>query len=357
MRRAAHTVDSRPKRGSQRTCYAKPHMLPALVVLWLAAPGAQPEYRGAIAQWAAERGYRPVAPEVSTGAAYDAAAALQIETLLEEAKTTAPGSAKVFEQLDRLLAEHPELPQAAWLMAERYALEAQQRAREALPGGNAAQDLTLRSSELEGARAAAFGAEAMLKPSAPPAHQPLQLLGVRPRDELSIDGSPLFPGRQLAPGRHHVQLWRARTSVWAGWVEVGSPARVQIDDPTPACHELDLLDTELTALAPAPAPGVRCNSWAVASLDATGGLRLARCQGSRCSAWEVQSHSAATRNGTTEASAAERSGLPGWVPWAALGAGVAVGTSLVLWRTGVFTPASDSTEFVFSGPTAAALRF
>jgi hypothetical protein len=334
-----------------------PLMLPALVVLWLAAPAAQPEYRGEIAQWAAERGYRPVSPEVRAGAAYDAAAAHQIETLLEDAKTTAPGPANLFEQLDRLLAEHPELPQAAWLMAERYALEAQQRAREALPGGDAALDLTLRSSELEGPRATAFGTETSLVPSAAPAHEPLQLLGMRPRDELSIDGSPLLPGRQLAPGRHHVQLWRAHTSVWAGWVDVGSPARVQIPDPTPACHELDLLGTKLTALGPTPAPGVRCNSWAVASTDESGGLRLSRCQGSRCSAWEVLSHSAVTRGGTAEAPAAERNGLPGWVTWGALGAGVVAGTALVLWRTGVFEPASDNTEFVFTGPTAAALRF
>ena len=332
-------------------------MLPALVVLWLGAPAAQPEYRGEIAQWAAERGYRPVAPEVRAGAAYDAAAAHRIETLLEDAKTTAPGSANVFEELDRLLAEHPELPQAAWLMAERYALEAQQRAREALPGGDAGLQLTLRSRALEGARATAFGTDASLEPSAAPAHEPIELLGVRARDELSIDGSPLFAGRQLAPGRHHVQLWRARTSVWAGWVDVGSPARVQIPDPTPACHDLDLLGTELTALAPAPAPGVRCNSWAVASPDESGGLRLARCQGSRCGAWELQSHGAATRGVTAQAPAAERNGVPGWVTWGALGAGVLAGTALVLWRTGVFAPASDSTEFVFTGPTAAALRF
>jgi len=332
-------------------------MLPALVVLWLAAPAAQPEYRAELAQWAAERGYRPVAPEVRASAAYDAAAAHQIETLLEDAKTTAPGSANLFEQLDRLLAGHPELPQAAWLMAERYALEAQQRAREASAGGNAAAELARRSSELEGARATAFGAEASLETPAAPEYEPLQLVGMRPRDELSIDGSPLIPGRQLAPGRHHVQLWRAHTSVWAGWIDVGSPARVQIPDPTPACHELDLLGTELTALAPTPAPGVRCNSWAVASPDDSGGLRLSRCQGSRCSAWEVQSHSTATPGATAEAPAVERNGLPGWVTWGALGAGVVAGTALVLWRTGVFEPASDNTEFVFTGPTAAAFRF
>lgn len=332
-------------------------MLPPLVVLWLAAPAAQPEYRGEIAEWAAERGFRPVAPAVSAAVAYDATAALQIETLLEDAKTKAPGSAAVFEELDRLLAQHPELPQAAWLMAERYALEAQQRAGEAAPDGNAAEELTLRSSELEGARATAVGSEASPEPSAAATHQPLQLIGMRPRDEVSIDGRPLSPGRQLAPGRHHVQLWRARTRVWAGWVDVGSPARVPIPDPTPACNELDLLGTELMASAPTPAPGVRCNSWAVASPDDSGGLRLSLCQGSRCSAWEVQGHGAPTRSGPPPTSAAEHEGLPAWVTWGALGAGVVAGTALVLWRTGAFAPASDSTEFVFTGPTAAALRF
>jgi len=329
-------------------------MLPPLVVLWLAAPVAEAEYQGQVAQWAAERGFRPVAPESSPHVAYDAAAALQIESLLEDAKTTAPGAAGVFEQLDRLLAEHPELPQAGWLLAERYALEARELARE---GADRAQELTRRSSALEGARATAFGAEPGPVPSALPELQPLQLLGARPRDEVCIDGSPLSPGRHLAPGRHHVQLLRARTRVWAGWVDVGSPARVAVPDPTPACHELDLLDTELTSAAPTPAPGVLCERWAIASPDDSGGLRLSLCQGSRCSPWEVQNHGLSARASTAEAPAAERGGLPAWVTWGALGVGVAVGGALVLWRTGAFEPASHSTEFVFTGPTAAALRF
>jgi hypothetical protein len=332
-------------------------MLPSLVVLWLAAPVAEAEYRGEIAQWAAEHGFRPVAPESSPRAAYDAAAALQIETLLEDAKTTAPGSASVFEQLDRLLAEHPELPQAGWLLAERYALEARELARDGAPVGSRAEELTLRSSELEGARATAFGTEPSPTPPALPEQPPLQLLGARPEDEVSIDGSPHFPGRQLAPGRHHVQLLRARTRVWAGWVDVGSPPRVQLPDPSRACHELDLLDTEPTSPAPTPAPGVLCEHWAVASPDDSGGLRLSLCQGSHCSAWEVQRHGVPARGGAAEAPTAERDGLPGWVTWGALGVGVAAVGALVLWRTGAFDPASHSTEFVFTGPTAAALRF
>jgi len=329
-------------------------MLPPLVVLWLAAPVAEAEYHEEIAHWAAERGFRPLAPESSPQLPYDAAAALQIESLLEDAKTTAPGSASVFERLDRLLAEHPELPQAGWLLAERYALEARELARE---GADRARELTLHSSELEGARATAFGAEPGPVPSAVPERQPLQLLGARPRDEVCIDGSPLSPGRHLAPGRHHVQLLRARTRVWAGWVDVGSPARVVLPDPTPACHELDLLDTDLTSPAPTPAPGVLCERWAVASPDDSGGLRLSMCQGSRCGAWQVQSHGPPTPGATAEAPAAERDGLPAWVTWGALGVGVAVSGALVLWRTGAFEPASHSTEFVFTGPTAAALRF
>jgi len=333
-------------------------MLPPLVVLWLAAPAAEAQYRGEIAEWAAEHGFRPVAPESRPRAAYDAAAALQIETLLEDAKTTAPGSASVFEQLDRLLAEHPELPQAGWLLAERYALEARELARAGAPVGDRAVELALRSSELEGPRAAAFGSEPSSLPSAQPEQQPLQLLGVRPQDEVAIDGSPLSPDRQLSPGRHHVQLLRAHTSVWAGWVDVGSPARIEVPDPSRACHELDLLDTELTSLAPTPAPGVLCERWAVASPDDSGGLRLSVCQGSRCSAWELQRRGVAALGGAAPAAPPpEPDGLPGWVTWGALGVGVALSGALVLWRTGAFEPASHSTEFVFTGPTAAALRF
>jgi hypothetical protein len=45
------------------------------------------------------------------------------------------------------------------------------------------------------------------------------------------------------------------------------------------------------------------------------------------------------------------------VTWSAIGLGAAAGTALLLWRTGAFENRTPATEFVFTGPSAAALRF
>src|SRR5690606_12727429 len=115
------------------------------------------------------------------------------EALLEEARaaTAAPGTPSALERAEALLLEHPELPQAAWLLAERFAIEAQ------LPGGagDAAaarrRELALRAQELEGARAQPAGAAPL--PAAAPVSALTAPAGARPNDRVFVDGVARAP--------------------------------------------------------------------------------------------------------------------------------------------------------------------
>jgi hypothetical protein len=329
-------------------------MLPPLVVFWLAAPTGAADPHGELERWAADHGARPVPALQVSEAGYDDAVAHEIEALLEEARSLEAGSSGNFERLDQLLAAHPELPQAAWWAAERYALEGQQRAREGERDSSAEVDLTRRSSALEGPRAPVAGADADAHPDSQP-HLPLQLVDLRPRDELLLDGQRAVAGTEIAPGRHHAQLFRALRQVWSSWVELGSPPVLQVADPSRACSELDLWGTEHGPQGPLPAPGVRCASWAVAHVRNGSELELALCQGSRCGAWERRSLLGGSA--TTAAAAAPRAPVPAWVTWGAIGLGAAASTMIVLWQTGAFDRPAPTTQFVFTGPTAAAFRF
>src|SRR6185436_4080559 len=177
-----------------------------------------------------------------------------------EARSLTPGTLGSFERIDQLIAAHPELPQASFWMAERYALDAQYRARGPAPDLDAGRELGRRGDELEGARTSAVGAEAASPAAA--GRERLELLDVRPRDELLLDGSTVTAGASVAPGHHHVQLFRAQRRIWAGWVDLGSPPQLRLAEPTPACSELDLWGTERGTVGPVALPGVRCEAWA-----------------------------------------------------------------------------------------------
>src|SRR5687768_10613010 len=134
-------------------------MFGAMVVLWLGSDAQLAERRAEIDAWAQARQLHPEL--LRPGAeSYDAALTDEVESLLEEARTlpAAPGTPDALQRAETLLLEHPELPQAAWLLAERYAIEAH-----ALAGSDEATaarraELGGRALELEGVRAVAAGA-------------------------------------------------------------------------------------------------------------------------------------------------------------------------------------------------------
>jgi hypothetical protein len=330
-------------------------MLAPLVVLWLGSAQASPAQRAQLASWAAERGARAELASAPNEIPYDSRVVEQIEAAIENARAAAESASDELARAEQLLLAHPELPQAAWLLAERHALAAQAQAH----GGPRPETGLARARALEGVRAAAAGAPETSpgEPGAPPAIPLVQLALPHRRagDALFIDG--LLAGeRTLAVGLHHVRITRGARLVWAGWVVAGADGRPHAADPTVACSALDLADVEPDTERPRAGPGVACPRWAAARPGVLGGLDVSPCNGSSCAAWQ---HLGAGPPPGAEHPAAlgEPRGWPGWLTWALVGAGAAATTGVVLWQAGAFERTAPSTEFVFTGPSAAAYRF
>jgi len=326
-------------------------MLRPIVVLWLAAPAILPVHRADIVEWAQSRGRRPVWPDADLAAvAYDRALADEVEALLEEARSASPAERSAFDRLEQLLLSHPELPQAAWWMAERHAIEAQRA-----EGPDASPRAVDLARLLEGPRAAAFGL--VPRPAeGPSAHSELRLAGVRANDRVLLDGVPLEPNAHVQAGRHHVQVFREQRRVSAAWSALGASPTFSLVDPTEPCSELDLLGTRDAAAAPEPSPGVLCGEWAVARPLGGGATALAYCRGSSCAPWQtLGATNASLATARPEpALADDGAGLPPWVTWGAVGVGSVVAAGLILWQAGALDGPASDTEFSFTGPTAVA---
>jgi hypothetical protein len=335
-------------------------MFAAIVVLWLGSEPELAERRADIATWAQARQLRaePLRP---TGPSYDPALSDEIEKLLEESRTqsTSPRTPDALQRAETLLLEHPELPQAAWLLAERYAIEAHALATDDGVTSTRRAELVSRALGLEGVRALAVGAPAAASDAASPARVPAPH-GARPRDRVFIDGLALDSAAepaQVAAGRHHSRLSRGTLLVWSGWITLEPGPSEPLPDPTLPCSSLDLADVDAGATGPEPAPGVRCEHWAVARPSLLGGVELAECSGSRCGAWQRGAAQREALAGTLDGAPSERGGWPGWATWSLIGAGAVAATGIVLWQAGAFERDAPGTEFVFPGPCAAAYHF
>jgi hypothetical protein len=184
----------------------------------------------------------------------------------------------------------------------------------------------------------------------------MALAGVRAFDRVFVDG---VDGAALEPGRHHVQVYRGARRAWFAWVDAGATLELDASDPTTACSALDLADVADGTTAPRPAPGVLCVRWLAARPAALGGTELAECTASRCGRWQ-STGGALPGDGAGAARAhpsEDTAAWPAWATWGLVGAGVVVATGVVLWQAGAFDRSAPATEFVFTGPSAAALQF
>ncbi len=140
------------------------------VLVWLSASSVLPTFRADLDAFAHSRLLRLEAPPANaapyhadaaaTASAYAPDAVAQIESFLEEARNAVASLEQgralgALERAERVLREHPELPQSAWLMAE--ILEQSAELENSAPdGADAANALRKRAAALEGPRAAPF---------------------------------------------------------------------------------------------------------------------------------------------------------------------------------------------------------
>jgi hypothetical protein len=291
--------------------------------------------------------YIAPAPTPARYPAYSVERVRALEGRLDEARTLASSLAEaealaVLASVERELREHPELPQAAFLLAERHRLAA--AVRRVQPNGAAdAVGLDERAFVLEGKRAPAFGEfGSSLDTTASLRATRVRFSDVADRDHLEIDGVSGGAMRELIPGEHHVRVLRGDSLVFAGYFVSGGESGIRLGVPAIVpCSAWDLAAVTAGTNTLAATTGVRCGRW-VAVRRMLGGLELAECVASRCGAF---SPIEAPR-------APARPRFPQWASVAIAGVASIGATSLALWAAGAFDrPAQPArTDVVYRGP-------
>jgi hypothetical protein len=330
-------------------------MSSAYVLVWLGPVAAQAAFQPDLDAWARARWARLESPQSEKTAAlkYDDRLVRTIETELEEARVAAgsldyASMTKRLASVEETLRGHPELPQAAWLMAERFQIEAN-----AIADSNPAEakKLEARARTLEGSRVAAFGSNA--SDPVPLATERVELRGLGQHDRVYIDGLVASRTPTLVPGEHHARVLRRGRAVWAGWLKLSAQKPVRVPVPPPAaCGKDDLGAPRVAGDRVQVGQGVLCPRWIVAQPRAGGGVEVATCSGSWCGPLQPWSRrSEELYSGPPQGPRQDEGGLPAWAGWLIAGASAAAVTGVVLWRAGVFDePEPGARKTKFTGP-------
>jgi hypothetical protein len=336
-----------------------------VVFLWISA--LQPVRIEHVSDFAAARGlsFKPLVEDTASAGstAYDGALVDRLEGELEQARTalSALEEESAGERLARTEAEllaHPHLPQAGFLMAECLALRAQlARAHDE----QLAEQLASSRAALEGPRAAAFG-ESGQRAAPAVSSQAVRVSGLSRIDQLEIDGQKVEDAGAvaLAPGLHHVQVWRGGRPLFATFAQLHADQQ-ELRLPLPPlqpCGADDLRSLRGAQLARDGVPpipkDIACPSWALVRSEGTG-IGVALCSQARCGAfvhWEKRPRE------PFNAVFVERSRLPPWATFAIVGAATAAAASLVLWQSGALERGNPNAgRFRYDGVNPQALSF
>jgi len=294
-----------------------PAPAPPVTIAWVASPGAPAPSAAAersLAAWAEARGVRlavpseaplpPIHPSPALAEAVEAELDRAKDAITSQDGALADASLRRAEGVLRL---HPELPQAAWLLAEVWRARAS-RYRLLAPHDNS----------------------------------------------VTLDGIPTSTRLSAPPGDHQVRVAYDGTLVWAGWVPLGQGplARVSLPRATP-CSRADLGRSRFQGER-AIANDVTCGEWVLVAEDKTvpDELALAVCSGEACGPvlrWHVGPLSPIVPDWRARAQP-----WPPWATWAVVGASVLVVTGATLAATGVFRPTHDEASFTTGGVHVAA---
>jgi hypothetical protein len=339
-------------------------------LVWIAPDPPDAEETRALASWARTHGIelRPPRDErslVATSVPGDLGVVDEVEDLVERAHDAT--AAREGDAIDRATAAaedrlraHPELPQAAWLMAEVERARSTRWRRIDPTDAEAADREWVRAEALDGGRMPGLGETSA-------ASQPADAqvtLALPDGDEARLDGAHVSEAGVTAThaGPHALVVMADGAPVWAGWIDLPpGPSAVEIDAPAPTpCSSADAARASLTAgdsagvSASVRAQRVRCARWvAVAPGPTPGALRIATCEGARCSdllVWrDVPPWIApAPVAGNPEAGRLQHP-WPRWATWVLAGAGVAVAAGIAVAASGALQAAPTETRFVSGG--------
>jgi hypothetical protein len=265
--------------------------------------------------------------------AVDMSIAATVEDRLEAARDSLAARAGAdvdgaLESAAGLLEAHPELPNAAWLMAEVERARSTRFRRIAPVDAAAAARSWSRAAALDGGRAAGQGEGETAPDSGARAVLSVEL---RPQADMRIwaDGAPL-DGVPVTtrPGAHDVIVtWRG-APVWASWVELppgGSTLPLSALD-APECSAADLSAVRADGQR-VVALQARCPHWVAAATSATrGAVRIATCEADRCAAL---SDYKPTSRWLLERPEHPKPEWPAWATWGLVGTGAAVAAGVI----------------------------
>jgi hypothetical protein len=305
-------------------------------IVWLGDAPADAEASATLSAWARTRALGLVTPAdvVRATLPLDLGIAATVEDLLDSARDALTGRSGA--EVDRalgaaqdLLAAHPELPNAAWLMAEVERVRSTRWRRIPPTEVQAAERASSRADSLDGGRMA--GAGETDANTAQTATITLQMRSSR-EAQIWVDGSSVATGViESRSGPHSIVVTWLGAPIWAAWVEApagASTVALSELDP-PACSSADLERARLDG-DHVDAELAQCTRWVVATRGPTpGSIRLAVCQASRCGPLADWRPSPVWSQNLTQ-DRERRSGWPSWAPWGLVGAGVAVASGVVV---------------------------
>ncbi|HLK35303.1 MAG TPA: hypothetical protein VKU41_01035, partial [Polyangiaceae bacterium] len=297
----------------------------AAVLVWMAPEPPDAAEEATLATWASRRGLTVTAPRDvrPPSLVVDPGIAEEVDSLLARARDalTASDGAGVDEALDAAesrLRAHPELPQAAWLMAEVERARSTRRHRVTPPDPEGALRAWARADVLDGGRLAGLGEPAGAALGSPAASLNLELAqGQRAwLDGRAVAGEPI----STRAGLHDLVVTWDDTPVWAAWIAI-APGSSTLEVNAPAAPPCSTGDVDR---ARQHSDGVRCAAWVTATRGPDPGtVRVALCRFDRCEALETWGAKAPAWTEQAPARPPSR-GWPGWATWGLVGAGAAV---------------------------------
>jgi hypothetical protein len=320
---------------------------------WIAAEPPEPARARALSVWARAHGVTlaPPTSERLPALAVDARVAEEVETLLDRARDAL--AARDGDSVDRALSAaesglraHPELPQAAWLMAEVERARSTRFRRLAPNDDEAAERAWARAEAIDGGRRAGIGEVAAERHAASAS----LALEVTPRDSTVLfDGLPARPTVATREGTHALVVLEDGAPVWAAWIETpAGRSTLRVSAPAvPACSLEDVARARIAAGA-VEADGVRCVAWAAAMPGGSeDSVLVASCERERCG--PLLEWRAPQRWSWTPPTEAPRRTWPTWATLGLVGAGAAIATGVVLLAAGVFQSTPSESRFVSGG--------
>jgi hypothetical protein len=253
-----------------------------------------------------------------------------------------------------LLRAHPELPQAAWLLAEVERGWSARWMRISPTDPDRAARAWQRAAELDGGRAAGIGEADHAKLA------DVEVTFSSDDDRgltVLVDGEPISLGtKRVPPGEHAVVTMRRGRVLWANWVSVSDQEIVRVPSFRPADCTSDDLEAARLEKRSIYANGVSCGAWIAATPWSGSAIRVAQCEGEHCGPWVIwQTHASSLAPVLPPHHRESHKKSSPWIAVAAVALAAAMITGITLVAAGVFDPPPHQTEFVGGGVKTSSL--